>query len=162
MRPGSPIEALAAALHHAAHVALPLFEHETLDYAALAAEREAALRERRPAKPMNQMPRVLARRRPLPDECRVLGMFPQTWGSTSMGFGGMGGAAMTPAYTTLIEGPAGDIAVYWAGRFAYLVPARGPSESQQARWRADVSHNLTAPRKDALSAYGAVLTDAWN
>ncbi len=156
MRLSSPIEALAAALHHAAHVALPVFEHETVDYAAVAAERDAALRERRPAKPMSQMPRVLARRRPLPDECRVVAMFPQTWGMTSLGFGGLGGSAVTPAYTTLIEGPAGDVAVYWAGQFAYLVPARGPSDAQRTRWQADTAHQLTAPRKDASEAYGAV------
>lgn len=29
-------------------------------------------------------------------------MFPQTWGDTSLGFGGMGGQAITTALTTII------------------------------------------------------------
>jgi predicted phage tail protein len=47
-------------------------------------------------------------------------MFPETWGSTALGFGGMGGAAMTAAYTVVVS--SGNISlVYWAGRFAYTV-----------------------------------------
>lgn len=30
-------------------------------------------------------------------------IFSQTWGSTSLGFGGVGGQAMTSAYTTVLE-----------------------------------------------------------
>lgn len=49
-------------------------------------------------------------------------MFPQTWGSTALGFGGIGGQAMTSAYTTVVT----DIYYGWYGVFfneglAYLV-----------------------------------------
>jgi len=45
----------------------------------------------------------------------------QTWGSTTCGWGGMGGAAMTSAYTVIIENKwAGFIAVYWDGKLAYI------------------------------------------
>jgi hypothetical protein len=46
--------------------------------------------------------------------------FPQTWGSTSLGFGGIGGAAMTKAYTTVIV-CRGNAAVFFAGRHCYSV-----------------------------------------
>lgn len=40
-------------------------------------------------------------------------MFPQIWGSTSLGFGGIGGQAMTSAYTTVIV----DDYYGWCGVF---------------------------------------------
>jgi hypothetical protein len=46
--------------------------------------------------------------------------FPQTWGSTALGFGGMGGAAMTKAYTTVIICRE-NAAVFFAGRHCYSV-----------------------------------------
>ena len=46
--------------------------------------------------------------------------FPQTWGSTALGFGGMGGAAMTKAYTTVIV-CRDSAAVFFAGRHCYSV-----------------------------------------
>ena len=51
-------------------------------------------------------------------------VFEQTWGSTALGFGGMGGQAMTTANTIVLI-PINnhqDCFVYFAGRFAYSVP----------------------------------------
>jgi len=46
----------------------------------------------------------------------------QNWGSTSCGWGGIGGAAMTDAYTTIVENNFFYIAgVYYGGKLAYLV-----------------------------------------
>jgi hypothetical protein len=54
-------------------------------------------------------------------------MFPQSWGDTSCGFGGMAGQAFTSAYTViLIDENAGLNFVYINFRFAYLVTR--PSE----------------------------------
>ena len=50
--------------------------------------------------------------------------FEQTWGSTSLGFSGIGGSALTSARTYVFV-PAQceeDCFVYFAGRFAYSVP----------------------------------------
>lgn len=44
--------------------------------------------------------------------------FPQTWGSTALGFGGVGGAAMTTAQTVVITLDR-DACVYFGGRLAY-------------------------------------------
>lgn len=59
-------------------------------------------------------------RRPYEDNCKVT-MFQQGWGSTALGFGGIGGQACTNAYTVVVEGPMGDACVYFAGRLAYHV-----------------------------------------
>lgn len=51
-------------------------------------------------------------------------VFEQTWGSTALGFGGIGGQAMTTANTIVLI-PINnhqDCFVYFAGRFAYSVP----------------------------------------
>ena len=51
-------------------------------------------------------------------------MFEQLWSSTALGFGGLGGDAMTTAMTYVfvpqIEGE--DCIVYFAGKFAYKAP----------------------------------------
>lgn len=46
--------------------------------------------------------------------------FPQTWGSTALGFGGMGGQAISTAYTTVIVKHLTAL-VFFNGRFAYKV-----------------------------------------
>lgn len=43
----------------------------------------------------------------------TMDMFEQTWGSTSLGFGGIGGQAITSAYTTVVR----DIYSGWCGVF---------------------------------------------
>lgn len=55
-------------------------------------------------------------------------MFLQTWGSTALGFGGIGGQAITSAYTTVIR----DIYSDWCGVFfgeklAYKI--KGPNQT---------------------------------
>lgn len=50
--------------------------------------------------------------------------FTQTWGSTTLGFGGIGGQAMTAArtYVLIPMNCNQKCFVYFAGRFAYAVP----------------------------------------
>jgi hypothetical protein len=61
----------------------------------------------------------LTTRRPTEDDVEAF-HFTQTWGSTALGFGGIGGSSMTSAYTTvvLMDGAA---AVYFSGRHAYSI-----------------------------------------
>ena len=52
----------------------------------------------------------------------VTAMFPQTWGSTALGFGGIGGQAITTAYVCAIESKlTGEYAVYFGGQLAYVI-----------------------------------------
>ena len=49
-------------------------------------------------------------------------MFPQTWGSTSLGFGGIGGQAMTTAYTVVVNDyNDGYCSVFFGDQLAYLI-----------------------------------------
>lgn len=121
----SPLQALSSALHHAALLGLP------------------------PVQDPSGAPELA--RRPDVSECRVRAMFTQTWGSTALGFGGLGGAAMTSAYTLVIEGPQGDLAVYWNGRFGYRV--LGSNRSGVEQLMADVAKQVTASTRDAIGRY---------
>lgn len=51
-------------------------------------------------------------------------IFDQVWGSTALGFGGMGGNAITKAKTYVLvpQVENENCLVYFAGRFAYSVP----------------------------------------
>ena len=51
-------------------------------------------------------------------------IFSQTWGSTALGFDGLGGQVITKANTCVLvpESCHQDCFVYFAGRFAYSVP----------------------------------------
>ena len=56
-----------------------------------------------------------------------LRVFPQVWGSTALGFGGVGGQAMTAAYTTVVEDTyEWFYSVFFGERLAYLI--QNPSD----------------------------------
>lgn len=49
-------------------------------------------------------------------------VFPQMWGSTALGFKGIGGSAMTTAYTTVIQVDNTELyGVFFGEEFAYFV-----------------------------------------
>lgn len=51
-----------------------------------------------------------------------MNMFLQTWGDTSLGFGGVGGQAMTSAYTTVVTDVySGWCGVFFGERLAYKI-----------------------------------------
>lgn len=55
-------------------------------------------------------------------EFEVIDVFSQTWGSTALGFGGIGGQAMTSAYTTIIQNiDLGYVGVFFGERMAYII-----------------------------------------
>lgn len=50
-------------------------------------------------------------------------VFPQTWGSTALGFGGCGGQAITTAYTTVVIMDNGEMGgVFFGNGLAYVIP----------------------------------------
>ncbi len=54
--------------------------------------------------------------------------FPQAWGSTALGHGGVGGQTITGAQTFVVGSDWFRAkAVYFGGRFAYLVPYPNPN-----------------------------------
>lgn len=101
-----PLENLANSLAHAQHVAFPDIVYLDRDWERYHKTKEDV--------------RIEKKRRPSMNDILVSGMFAQTWGSTALGFGGIGGAAMTNAYTVVLYCE-GRYAVYFGGRFAYLI-----------------------------------------
>jgi hypothetical protein len=52
-------------------------------------------------------------------------MYPQLWGSTALGHGGMGGASMSTAYTVVLECmDTQEYLVYFGGQLCYTVSRR--------------------------------------
>lgn len=155
MRFQSPIHVLSEAVFHACFKGLPDVVYESRDFEAerkLSADKLEALRK---SKSFLTVSRV---RRPDSTECEVLAMFSQTWGSTALGFGGIGGAAMTEAYTVVIRGPAGDLLVYWNGSLAYSISPLEVTEQQIAAFFEDIAKRTTVPRSSAGKRYGVALS----
>ena len=71
----------------------------------------------------NTVPTTTHARRPYTDEVNVT-MFNQGWGSTALGYDGIGGAALTDAYTVIVE-LNGVFCVYFGcDRLAYKIDSR--------------------------------------
>lgn len=106
----SPLDALAAALYSACCTDLLPIESPEYIY------------RRTPGKAGTEKidTGLVTQSRPRPDHCEVT-LFSQTWSSTALGFGGLGGQAITNAYTTVVRGPRGDYCVYFGGRKAYRI-----------------------------------------
>jgi hypothetical protein len=130
----SPFDALHEALASAVLIDLPDIEYWQRDWKAF----RALSKELSASFGPDEGPGELRKRRPTNEEVRVM-MFAETWGSTACGYGGMGGAAMTPAYTVIVS-YGGVSAVYFGcGRLAYLVDHRDQSKKGRERFNADIS-----------------------
>lgn len=84
----------------------------------------------------------------------VVHHFPQTWGSTALGFPGVGAQAVTSAYTTVIRSPSGEAAVYFAGKLAYLVAGADQRSEQAAAFLSDLRNKQMEPVATAQDRYG--------
>ena len=139
-----PIETLATSLHAACLRDLPEIHYRDRDWAAhrammdgLTREQKAELVAKERSSGQAEGPFIEKTRRATAYDCEVV-MFPQTWSSTALGFGGIGGQAFTSAYTVVVScAMAGAAAVYFGGRFAYLVGDAHQNES----FRQDVANH---------------------
>jgi hypothetical protein len=132
MRAGNPIETLHSALAHAQYAGLSPIEYEDRDW-----EHYRKTKEDRRIKKM---------KRPTSYEYDVYAMFPQTWSSTALGFGGIGGQAFTTAYVVVVECQ-GQFAVYFGGRHAYTID--NPNE----QFFVDLTKHCMADVKGATNKY---------
>lgn len=152
----SPLEVLAAAIHTSANLVFPDIVYDTRDFEKThdwtQAQRMAAAKD-------NSWPMVRKVRRPQAKECFVCAMFLQTWGSTALGFGGLGGAAITSAYTVVIGMQNGNRAVFWSGRLAYTLDISKQTIAQRDAFIQDIAKNTSACRAEAVERYGAFLPD---
>lgn len=92
--------------------------------------------------------RIKSLRRPTTRDFGVYAMFPQTWGSTALGHGGMGGAAMTTAYTVVLECyHTQEFLVYFGGQYCYTVNRR--SANIDVFVEDCKNHNLASKRQSS-------------
>lgn len=101
-----PIENLAASIASATYVDLNIIEYRIKDWTKSKDADTDVFEDKT--------------RRPGIRDIEIVAMFSQTWGSTALGFGGIGGAAMTDAYTVIIRHN-NEFCVYFSGRFAYKI-----------------------------------------
>jgi hypothetical protein len=109
--------------------------------------------------PLAEMPRIEVPDRPDPSELTVL-LFPQTWGSTALGYGGLGGAAVTDAYTVVVRKRA-ELCVYFGtGPLAYHCMLDEATQEQVDSWNEDLGAFRLTSRRDAVERYGATVAPA--
>jgi hypothetical protein len=136
MNASNPIETLAVSMAHAAYEAFPEYKYQDRNwdkyrkwhdevFNKLSQEEKKKLydEERRTGVHMGPADTTVekSRKHSLYD-LTVYSMFPQTWSSTALGFGGIGGQAISSAYVCVIESRlVGDFAVYFGGQFAYVI-----------------------------------------
>lgn len=114
-----PISCLAECIAHAQYVGFGDIAYERMDYDAV---RNAKTDEEKRASMRATVP---ATRRPTTRDFSVYAMFSQTWGSTALGHGGIGGSAITTAYTVVLECvELNEMLVYFGSRFCYKVNMR--------------------------------------
>lgn len=111
MQLSNPIEKIASSIFDAAHNQFSPFTYKNRDWAAY--RKDKTIKE------------IELSRRPEHYDVELFSCFAQTWGSTALGFGGMGGTAMTPDYTTIVRFNR-EYCVYFGGRFAYKID--GPND----------------------------------
>lgn len=104
----NPIQSLAQALAHAQYEGFPEYEYQDRDWEHYHKTKEDK--------------RITKHAKHRSSDCIVYAMFAQSWSSTALGFGGVGGQAITTAYTIIIESYHGmGFCVYFSGRFAYRI-----------------------------------------
>lgn len=108
MRADKPLNDLHGALAHAAYEGFSIYDYEDRDWEAYGKGDKEATKKKS--------------RKHTDYDMQVVNMFPQTWGSTALGFGGIGGAAMTTAYTIILSSNLnGEYLVYFGPQFAYKI-----------------------------------------
>jgi hypothetical protein len=118
----NPIETLAACMAHAAYEAFPEYKYQDRNWAKHDQWRATLTIEQRKTAVAPPDCFVEKTRKHSFYDLTVYSMFPQTWSSTALGFGGIGGQAFTSAYVCIIESNlVGGYAVYFSSRLAYVI-----------------------------------------
>lgn len=149
MRLGYPIQALHSALAQALYKDLPDIQYQNRDWDAYRQMTEA---DKALAIKSNTVPMISASRRPRDEDVEVV-MFPQTWGSTALGYGGMGGAAVTSAYTVIVSDHSVSCVYFGEGELAYKVDHNSSSPQGRENWREDLASRNIKERAKAAGRY---------
>ncbi len=136
MRAGSPLEALHGAIAAACYRNLPDIEYKDRDWAKWS---KMTRKEQ-----IKSPPTIDKKRRPDERDIEVT-MFLQGWSSTALGYGGIGVASRTSAYTVIVSD--GNVFCVYFGyeRLAYKINLRESSPEGLARFKKDMSEfNMAA------------------
>lgn len=148
MQAMNPIETLAGAMAHAAYQAFPEYVYKDRDWAKHDAWRATLTREEMKTAVAPEDCYVQKTRKHRMYDLTVYAMFPQTWGSTALGFGGIGGQAITSAYVCIIESNlVGQLAVYFGGQLAYVI------ERPNEKFMEDVARQRMVDAKNGKTTY---------
>lgn len=149
MRLGSALMAVHSALAQALYKDLPDISYTNRDWGAWRALSKEA---QGVALKNNLVPMVQATRPPREDDVEVL-MFPQTWGSTALGYGGMGGASVTSAYTVIVHDHNTYCVYFGEGELAYQIKYSELTDAGKNHLRADIQSQHMADRQKSHSRY---------
>lgn len=148
----NPFDALHAALASAEHRDMPDVEYKTRDWNAwnnLSSEERKSWGKNIPDFIM-----VDKIRRPYIHELEV-DMFLQGWGSTALGYPGIGGSAMTDAYTVVVSYEHRKFCVYFgaSGQLAYYVDLNMLSRTGRDSFMYDLHDHCMADVQKAATRY---------
>lgn len=135
-----PFNTLHAALASAEHRDIPDVEYEARDWEAYRKDKSDI--------------RVKKTRRPYAHELEV-DMYLQGWGSTALGYPGVGGQAMTDAYTVVVCHDHRHFCVYFgaSGTLAYYVNLNKLSPTGRAAFMSDLRDHCLADVQKAATRY---------
>lgn len=149
MSSSSPVLSLHQALAHAVLKDLQPVTRSVVDF-------DRIPQGTRP--PMNELPRKDVLCRPEDRDVSVV-LFPQTWGSTALGYGGLGGAAMTTAYSVVVQTLADACVYFGVGRLAYHCVFEAMTSEQRESFQKDIGKQSLCARAEAQSRYGAMIPE---
>lgn len=139
-----PIKSLHNALAAAIYRDLPDIEYYDRDWAKWKA---LSKEEQIEAIKNNTVPETKKNRRPREEDIEVY-MFLQTWGSTALGYGGVGGSAMTTAYTVVVSMHDAACVYFGGDRLAYKIDFNSLSIEGMDRFQHDLNtHNMADCRE---------------
>lgn len=154
MRKENPLLALHEALASALMQDLPAVVYETRDFAAEYQARPPGKGPRELAKgPAQPVIMKTVTRRPEASEVDVV-LFSQMWGSTALGYGGLGGAAMTEAYTVVVMTREVACVYFGCGRLAYKVEFDKLTSEQRVNWEQALAKRQVPARSQAKALLG--------
>lgn len=142
--------ALHSALAAACYQDLPDIEYHDRDWNAW---RAMSKEQQADAMRNNTVPGISRKRRPQDYDVEVV-MFPQTWGSTALGYGGMGGASITSAYTVVVSEGDCHCVYFGRGELAYRIVGNTMTPQGRENWFNDIRSQSLADRMRAASRYG--------
>ena len=139
MSTGNPLLAVHNALARALFKDLPDICYEITDWASL-------------PDPAGKRPKKQLTRRPSDQDVEVI-MFPQTWGSTALGYGGIGGASMQTEYTVVVHDQICYCVYFGQGELAYTCSHSQISAKGSQNFMADIQAHRMADRQNAHTRY---------